>query len=289
MTAISHSSADTRVPALSVLVEELDIAPRMSALCAGFEEREWRAEHLAASLMDWLPNFALSYSERQRFNDLTGRRMMLKAAQKVYKTPKYSHRGEFGELLLHAVVSELFNTEPAISKLFYKDSANDTVKGFDCVHVIAEAEALELWLGEVKFYDDLDRAIRDVVKELHDHAGRDYLRSEFLAITDKIDPAWPHGDRLKRLLDPNISLDEVFTRLRVPVLLTYDSQTVAAHTSWEDPYRDRFRDEVLTGYRKFSEKELPENLAIHLLLVPLKSKKVLVKILDEKLRVWQNL
>lgn len=289
MAAGTNPAANAPVPALTVLVQKLDVMPQLTALCAGFEEGEWRAEQLAGSMMDWLPNFALNFSERQRFDDRTGRRMMVKAAQKVYETEKFHNRGEFGELLLHAVVSEQFDTEPAVSKIFYKDSANDTVKGFDCVHVVIAESALELWLGEAKFYANIDGAIRDVVEELRLHATRDYLRSEFIAIMDKIDPAWPHCNSLKQLLDPNTSLDHVFTRVRVPVLLTYDSDAVGTHTSWADPYRDRFRDEVLAAYETFSSKELPENLLIHLLLVPLKSKKELVEVLDQKLRAWKNI
>src|SRR3712207_6996007 len=57
---------------------------------------------------------------------------------------KYSKRGEFGELLLHSVIRDVFHSEPAISKIFFKDSANDTVKGFDAVHVVEVEGSLEL-------------------------------------------------------------------------------------------------------------------------------------------------
>jgi hypothetical protein len=36
----------------------------------------------------------------------------------VYTTEKFKRRGEFGELLLHAVIRELWETEPAVSKLY---------------------------------------------------------------------------------------------------------------------------------------------------------------------------
>ena len=98
---------------------------------------------------------------------------------------------------------QVFGTVPTIAKYFYKDAANDTVKGFDAVHVVPAGIDLELWLGEVKFYDDLARAIRDVVKELEVHTQRDYVRAESAFIANKIDPAWPHADKLKRLLHRN--------------------------------------------------------------------------------------
>ncbi|MEN3029932.1 Hachiman antiphage defense system protein HamA [Chromobacterium amazonense] len=37
----------------------------------------------------------------------------------------------------------------AISKIYFKDAVNNTVKGFDAVHVLATQNGLELWLGEV--------------------------------------------------------------------------------------------------------------------------------------------
>ena len=41
----------------------------------------------------------------------------------------------WGNLVTHSM-RQVFDTIPAISKIFYKDSANDTVKGFDAVHVL---------------------------------------------------------------------------------------------------------------------------------------------------------
>jgi hypothetical protein len=276
------------VTVLTVLVDEAELLPPLRGLCAGYEQERWRAEELARSMMEHLPDFALSFTERREFNSATGVRLMRRAAQTVYATEKYHRRGEFGELLLHMVLSEAYGTEPAISKMFFKDASNDTVKGFDSVHVAQLGQELELWLGEVKFYDDLDRAIRDVVDELRKHAERDYLRAEFLAIMNKIDDSWPHAAAMKSLLDEDTSLDTVFARLRIPVLLTYDSSTVSGHTSYADPYRERFKAEVLEGHQRFNRRDRPEYLIVHLILVPLASKQRLVDILHAQLTAWQT-
>jgi hypothetical protein len=279
---------DAPTPLLEVLVHDTTLDPTLAALCAGYELGDWRAAQLADHLFEWLPEFALTFTERQRFADTTAVRLIKRAAHVVYATDKYQRRGEFGELLLHAVVRQVFNSKPAISKLFYKDSANDTVKGFDAVHVVPTEDRLELWLGEVKFYEDARRAVRDVVEELNAHTDKDYLRAEFALIINKIDDAWPYADRLKRLLDPTTSLDEVFDCLRVPVLLTYDSTVVSGHTSWADPYRTLFEEEVRGVATDFAAKDLP-NVSIHLLLVPLKQKRALVEALQQKLTAWQNI
>jgi hypothetical protein len=274
------------VSVLRVLVDRSDLAPPLTSLCAGYEQGEWRVKALADEMANALPDFALSYAERQSFNSSTGMSLVRRAGQLVYSTKKYGRRGEFGELLLHVLVSRLFQTEPAISKIYFKDSPNDTVKGFDCVHIVATPE-MELWLGEVKFYTDRAAAIRDVIDELVKHSDRDYLRTEFLMIVNKIDPAWPHAEALRRLLHESKSLDEVFPRIRIPVLITYDSDVVASHSSWEDPYLERFTLEVLEGHSQFAKK-LKSDIFVHLILVPLASKQNLVNEMHQRLASWKS-
>ena len=202
-----------------------DLDPPLNALCANFDGGEWRCAQLALHLIKWLPEFALKWSERTSFDSATGVAQLARAARLVYTTDKYGKRGEFGELLLHAVMRHEFGTEPAIAKLFFKDATNDTVKGFDAVHVVeTPAAELELWLGEVKFYTNISAAMNHVVAELQSHTERDYLKDEFVLIANKLDPKWPLTKRLKAALDyENAPLDSIFERIRIPVLLTYDS------------------------------------------------------------------
>ena len=273
---------------LKVRVQNLDLTPTLTALCAGYERGAWRSKALADHMMEWLPEFALNYTERQAFGHATAVRLLHRAAQRVYRTKKFEQRGEFGELLLHIVARQVFKTLPAISKIYYKDADNDTVKGFDAVHVLATAEALELWLGEVKFYQDIAGAIRDVVKELSEHTEHGYMRREAAAITNKIDDDWPHADRLAKLLDPNTSLDDVFEAMVVPVLLTYNSDAINSHERVSDDFHKAFEAEVKKHHRTFSRKKLPD-VRIHFFLVPLKDKRELQQHLDAGLRRWQTL
>lgn len=269
-------------------VHRLDLTPTLTGLCVGFETGRWRAQELASHMMEWLPEFALDYTERKTIQASNATRALREAARRVYQTDKFKNRGEFGELLLHIAMRQVFGTLPAISKIYYKDSDNETVKGFDAVHVVASEQALELWLGEVKFYKDISRAITDVVAELEKHTKDDYLRREFAAIVNKIDPTWPHADRLTKLIDTNTSLDDVFDVLCVPVLLTYDSEAVNANDRINDTYCAQFREEIERHHRTFSQKILPQ-VRIHLFLVPLKEKQALLKALDEGLKTWQKI
>ncbi|RYY79062.1 MAG: DUF1837 domain-containing protein [Moraxellaceae bacterium] len=196
------------------------------ALCAGFERGDWRNDQFAKHLINWLPEFAFTYSELIKIASHNAVEMVMKAANIIYNTEKYGNRGEFGELLLHAAIRQIYNTEPAISKIYYKSGLNETVKGFDAVHVVEQNDELELWIGETKFYSDLSRAINDVCKEIIEHLETDYLRGEFILIANKIDSNWQHADLLKDLINKNKSLDEVFSKVCIPVLLTYNSKVV---------------------------------------------------------------
>lgn len=266
------------------------------ALCAGFERGEWRNDQFADHIIEWLPEFALNHSELEEISHHNAIRMIKKAAQIVYQTDKYGRRGEFGEILLHIAIRQIYDTIPAVSKIFYKSAVNDTVKGFDAVHVVRKSNFLELWIGETKFYSNLDKAIDDVCQEIVEHLKTDYLRSEFLLIANKIDPAWPEANSLKILLDSNTSLDKVFQRACIPVLLTYNSDVVKISNSTNNTYTSciidetnnafiKMRQKLLKNYKEYFNQNLP--LIVHVILVPLKEKKALITALHSRLKALQ--
>lgn len=226
-------------------------------------------------------------AERAEFNALTGanaRRALRAAAETIYKSAKYASRGEVGEILLHAIIRQEFGSVPAISKVFFKDAPNDTVKGFDAVHVVEAADGLELWLGEVKLYQEVASAVRDVVVELNQHTRIPYLRSEFAAIWRKVDHEHPHHAALERLLVGNVTMDEVFERLCIPVLLTYDSTTLAAHRRTDAAYEAAIVTEFESHHQRFCRANLPAEIKIILILLPMDNKAKLLERFDAKLK-----
>lgn len=261
----------------------------LTALCAGYESGDWRSRQLARHLVEWLPEFALRQSECADLAAHNAVTLIARAAQVVYACDQKANRGEIGELLLHVAIRQVFDTLPAVSKVFYKDGTNEIVKGFDAVHVIVDGGGLELWLGEAKFYTAISGAIRDVVQEIHTHTTRDYLRSEFAAITNKIDDTWVHADKLKGLLNPNVSLDNVFDRLCIPVFLTYESPVVQNCTIVTKEFKTAFLEEVEHHHQTFCSKDLPNNVRIHLFLLPMGSKDNLVSEFDTRLKACQTL
>jgi hypothetical protein len=285
-SVISESQPD---PFFTVRVKNQTKSPTLTGLCVGYERGEWRASELADHVMEWLPEFALNFTERKSLGHQNSVKLLKRAAAAVYATDKFSRRGEFGELLLHAAVRQVFNSVPAISKLFYKTARNDTVKGFDAVHVVGPANDLELWLGEVKFYSNIKKAMTDVVKELQLHTGTSFLKGEFAVITNMLDKAWPHAEALRALLRPNVSLDAVFSRMCIPVMLTYDSPCIAGNIVCDNKYITDFTSELDSHHAAFAGMALPKDIRIHLFLLPLKKKDAIVTLMDKKLKQWQNL
>ena len=274
-------------PFFDLLVHDVARSPGLTAGSAGYEKRQWRNEALAEYLFEWLPEFALQYSDLEELNSTTARKLLKKAATTVYTTDKYQKRGEFGELLLHAILREAFNSQPAISKLYFKTSTNETVKGFDAVHVVENGDELELWLGEVKFQKDASDAIRKVTKELKDHTDGDWLRREFILIDSKIDTRWRHAPAVRALISDRTSLDIIFKRVCIPVLLTYESETVEAHAEVSEEFRSALETELENVYSRFASNALPP-LRIHLFLIPLSKKDALIEILQRKLEGQQR-
>lgn len=259
-------------------------------LCANYEQGRWRSREFAELLFDYFPEFALDYSELEQFHPGTGRRQLRKAARLLYDSDKYRSRGEFGELLLHAICREIYRSEPAISKIFFKGALNETVHGFDGVHVVAADGQLDLLVGEVKFYGDISAAMTAVTAELEEHLDADWLRDECMLIVNRLDDAWPHSAPLKELISERQTLDRIFSAIRVPVILTYDSACVSAHTSEAPPYPQAFEAELRDIHKRFAGREkLPTHVVVDLIPIPLRDKGDLVSALHKQLEAVKEI
>ncbi|POH62594.1 DUF1837 domain-containing protein [Cryobacterium zongtaii] len=277
---------------LQVRFQDAALSPALSVLCAGFELGDWRAQSLTDDLFQrHLTSFALSYSEHDAITGATAARSLKRAAEVVYATNKYRRRGEFGELILHAALVDFFGATPAVSKIYYKDSDNDTVKGFDSVHLVAASDSVEIWLGEAKFYKDLNSAIDEAAKSISDHLTRDFLRREFVAITNKLDSNWPHAVEFADALDEATSLDDIAKTIVIPVLITYESEASAAAVAHDSDYIAAIELEAREAWSRFARKDLGTKLTVtlQLILLPMQSKERLLNLMHQKLNLYKHL
>jgi hypothetical protein len=79
-------STDKPARFLDALESHPDLDPPLTALCANYEEGEWRCRQLALHLIKWLPEFALKWSDRASFDSATGVAQLARAARLVYTT-----------------------------------------------------------------------------------------------------------------------------------------------------------------------------------------------------------
>jgi hypothetical protein len=270
---------------LNATVDNRVRQPSLLALTVDYELQAWRAGALARHVLEWVLDFALRYEERANFSPGRAMEALRRAVEITFGNG--NDRGVPAEILLHAVCRQFFGSDTVISKVWFKTANNDTYKGFDAVHCVHLDGELQLWLGEAKFYSDLNDALSSALSDLAEHFQVDYLRNEFNLIAPKIEDRHPHADDLRTLMHENTSLDTVFDRIVVPVLVAYDSSATASHDHVCDAYKTDLEAEALQALDKFSRglnSSIP--VTVKLILIPMATKAKLLEALKKELARW---
>lgn len=269
-------------------------------------------------LTEEIPSFALGYHQGITIPQENILRVLIDAANSIYKIDayekaaetylndeifdddipdKYLKRGEFGELILHFILKYIFNTIPLVAKIYFKDSYGHAVHGFDSVHINPEDNTL--WLGESKIYTDGSRGIDALIEDLNEHFNGNYLDSEFNIISKRIKDTEVNLEEAG--LTPNhwISLLNRYTKLSdkldnivIPMFCAFESNVFSRYSN-RDEFEQVYIDEITRLNQRFITKKVnhPWNnhLNIIVILVPLESKKNLIKLLHRKLKQLQSL
>ena len=103
-----------------------------------------------------------------------------------------------------------------------------------------------------------------------------------MAICNKTDDNHPVTQKVIELLDKSTSLDIIFKKIVIPVLITYESSAVSNHNSITESFESALKLEVENNYKHFVQKIGNINIIIHL-IVPLYQKNILIKAFDEEL------
>lgn len=277
---------------LDIVIDEIDDLLPIAVFCAGFEDSAWRSNALSGDLVQWAADWILPEEELAGYNHATGVILLGKALSRVYETLDYKNRGEIGEMLLHIILRTFYSSSKLISRIYFKDAANDTVKGFDCAHIVSTPDGdLELWLGESKLYADSYAAATALQGELQKHLERDYLRYEFAAIADKVPADHPHRDEVLELLARRTSLDTTFAKVVIPIFISYDSDAADRHKESTAEYLADLRTEVLGHWASLRSRyegwALPRKIRAHVFFLPMNRKPDLTAAFDERLKAWQ--
>ena len=274
-------------------------------------EKAWIEE-----IFDAIPFFALGQDKALEISKDSPRKAVkqgikllydikeIREANKEYLTnpklkfdDKYLKRGEFGELILYYLLQEKLGKPQLISKLYFKDSYNSVVHGFDAVHF--DKNSKELWIGESKFYINKNSALRDLVDDLYKHFNIDFFNQEFAIIKRRFGDLGIQDDDINTLVDPQTKLLSKIININACFFALFDSEIVNSF-SYEvgtDKPSQQFLDVLKKAVektkvdfdKKISTYPYKDKLKIHLFLFPVNSKYELIQALHEKLKREQAL
>ena len=272
---------------LADLVTSDDESAVIRSYCAGFEKNKWRCTPFADHLLEWVPDYALKEEElRVDHGNMFVR--MHEAVARVYSSEHYEKRGEVGEICLHAICRDFFDTIPLAPRVFYKTASNDVVKSFDMVHIKYTSNgAFEIWLGEAKIYEDGAAAVSAAISSIRAHIDQGFLNREKVLLGGQIYPSIPRYDEVRRILSRQASLDALFAAAVFPICIACDSAAVAASKTATADYVTSVTEELARLSAAIRRSDLSKSIRIVLIYVPLGSKKNLLAAVDKRLKAMQ--
>lgn len=273
-----------------LVLEERISEARLRAYHVGFEENRFRLMPLVDIIRKVIPEFALGphVGNSAALTDIVD--LLSDAAKTVYLTNKYERRGEFGELILHLLLRDFCGTVPLVSKIYFKDSINHAVHGFDSVHVSeADGQKRRLWLGESKLYADGKAGVAELARDVANHIAADYLRSEFTLVSRKIPADFKDVHHWRALMDKHQKLDKIYSSIVIPLVCTYTSPLFETHTEESEAYFSDFEKEMRALLDHFEDKCIQTDVELLLMLLPVESKSELNSALDDRLRAMQKM
>lgn len=256
--------------------------------CAGFELGSWRCEPYATHLVEWLPDYALTEDELADFHAGNAYAKLREAAIRVYKTLDHKKRGEVGEISLHLICRDFFETIPISPRVFYKSSSNDVVKAFDLVHARVKADGgVEVWLGESKFYTDPAQAISAAVSSISEHLDAGFLNAQKLILGPQIPKGTPNYDAVRKLFKSQTSIDELLNSAIFVVGIFCESSAISGIAEKTDKYVEKAIEEVNGLRSRLLSSGLQDVVKLLLVYVPLATKKGLADSFDARLKGLQ--
>lgn len=289
--------------------------PNLSSFYVGFDLTDdgaidYRIDKLVEILISVIPEFAFGHHCGQSVPLAQAVSMVKESARSIYKIDafretreiyftspdvdvnidkKYLKRGEFGELILHLILRDFYNTVPLLSKIYFKDTYGATVHGFDAIHI--DTDAKRLWLGESKLYSDGKSGVSELINDIKEHFKRNYLEDEFTIVSKKIAlfEDIPEKDHWLNILDTKTKMSEVLESTCIPLLCTYSCNIF---TDYNDDSTDEFKraleeniHELEQFFNSHNDHPLKDKLNIILILFPVKCKNELILKMHKELTI----
>jgi hypothetical protein len=288
--------------AFSAVNDDASITPsankRVLSVINDFEDAQWRYTHFQNFIWDNIVETALSSDERQNLSHQS-HSLLTEAAKALRLTDKakkdIGKGSELAEIVLYGIMKHHYQALPVVPKIFYKQNSQDNAKGADSVHIVVSGNDFSIWLGEAKFYSDIEDArLGAIVESVGNALQTDKLKKENSIITNVRDLDALIGDpalkaKIKASLKQQNSIDSLKPRLHIPILLLHECAITKVCTSLTGTYKASivdFHTKRAKAYFKKQIKELGSSVAqysdinFHVILFPVPDKvKIVTKFL----------
>ena len=284
---------------------------KVLSLVNNFQCDEWMYLEFRNFIFSHLPETALTKRERDSLLDESEIRTY-RAIENLRLTDK-NDRGrasELAEILLYGIMKKYYGAKehyrvlPVVPKIFYKQNPNANALGADSVHIVIENEQnFSLWLGESKFYNNIQRSMVDAINSIENLLQLQQLRKENSIIMNlpELDEYLQDNPNLlkeiKDLLDGYTSIDDLMPKLHIPILLLHECDITKEATEMTDKYKD----DIIEYHKKQAEKYFKRqirklsttvhrynSIKFHLILFPVPEKKRIVESFIERIKISRS-
>ncbi|MBQ9682058.1 MAG: DUF1837 domain-containing protein [Neisseriaceae bacterium] len=284
---------------------------KVLSLVNGFQCGDWWYLKFRNFIFSYLPETALTKRERDSLLNESETRTY-RAIENLRLTDKNDcgQASELAEILLYGIMKKYYGTKehyrvlPVVPKIFYKQNTNANALGADSVHIVIKNEQdFSLWLGESKFYTNIQRSMVDAINSIENLLQLQQLRKENSIIMNlqELDEYLQDNPNLlkeiKDLLDENTSIDNIMPKLHIPILLLHECDITKEATEMTDKYKD----DIIEYHKKQAEKYFKRqirklsttvhrynSIKFHLILFPVPEKKRIVESFIERIKISRS-
>lgn len=284
--------------AFSVVNDDASITPtankRVLSLTNDFEDAKWRYTNFQNFIWDNIVETALSSDERQNLSHQS--HSLLTEAAKALRLTDAAKKdigkgSELAEIVLYGIMKHHYQALPVVPKIFYKQNNQDNAKGADSVHIVVSGSDFSIWLGEAKFYNDIEDArLGKIVESVGNALQTDKLKKENSIITNVRDLDALIGDaalkaKIKAALSQKTSIDSLKPHLHIPILLLHECAITKSCTSLTGAYKASIIDYHKKRAKAYFKKQVKElgssvvqysDINFHVILFPVPDKAKIV-------------
>ncbi|MDD1149820.1 dsDNA nuclease domain-containing protein [Pseudomonas sp. TNT2022 ID357] len=234
---------------------------------------EWQCREFAEHLVQWLPEFCLRASEIANFQVHHSREVLAKSVGKINGTSLPRERF-LAEVILHSILRSKHGSQPIACKVFFEEQGK--LSEFGNAHVVQErGRPDELWLGlsRMIFTGKMDDSLDDICRVLDATISKAALIAERNIIVTLREPQHhrPTAEKFNAALSRNTRAEDLLKVLCFPILLAYDSNTLAG--GYLAQYIINLKAEVTEHYRTLTGKLTSkiDQVRVVVYLVPIQS------------------